>query len=123
MTAHRCWSRPEQCPVCAKQEEIEARALDALVENLVDDLDGPLRQAGGLCWEHLGLALQRCGDPATQARLVEVQSAVWNGLVGHLGEFIRKRDYRFQHEPITDDEADSIGQAIAALTGQYPPVD
>lgn len=112
-----------ECPVCAKQTEIEARALDALVENLVDDLDGPLRQAGGLCWEHLGLALQRCGDAATQARLVEVQSAVWNGLVGHLGEFIRKRDYRFQHEPITDDEADSIGQAIAALTGQYPPVD
>lgn len=112
-----------QCPVCAKQAEIEERALDALVENLVDDLDGPLRSAGGLCWDHLSKALQRCRDVSAQAALVEVQSAVWNGLVGHLGEFIRKRDYRFHHETISDEEASSIGQAIAALTGHYPPVD
>ena len=112
-----------QCPVCAKQAEIEARALDALVENLVDDLDGPLREAGGLCWEHLGLALQRCRDEPTQAALIELQSAAWSELVEHLGEFIRKRDYRFQHEQVTEAEAASIGQSIEALTGQYPPVD
>ncbi|MEZ4769996.1 MAG: DUF6062 family protein [Caldilineales bacterium] len=111
-----------QCPVCAKQVEIEGRALDALVENLVDDLDEPLRRSGGLCWEHLGLALQRCHDAPTQATLVELQSAAWGELVDHLAEFIRKRDYRFQHEQITDAEAASIGQSIAALTGQYPPV-
>ncbi len=111
------------CPVCAKQAEIEARALDALVENLVNDLDGPLRKAGGLCWQHLELALQRCADASDQAALVELQSAAWSELVDHLGEFIRKRDYRFQHEPISDAEAASIGQSIEALTGRYPPVD
>lgn len=111
-----------QCPVCAKQTEIEARALDALVENLVNDLDEPLRKAGGLCWQHLNRALQRCADASTQSALVELQSAAWSELVDHLGEFIRKRDYRFQHEPISDAEAVAIGQSIEALTGHYPPV-
>lgn len=112
-----------RCPVCAKQDEIEARALDALVENLVGDLDGQLHDTGGLCWEHLSLALGRCQDAAAQAALVEAQAATWSQLVGHLAEFIRKRDYRYQHEGITDEEAASIERAIAALTGQYPPID
>lgn len=113
---------PGRCPVCVKQEEIEARALDALVENLVDDLDRPVRAAGGLCWGHLELALPRCRDSSTQAALVRLHQEAWQELTGHLAEFIRKRDYRFRDEPITDEEGASIGRAIAALTGQYPLV-
>ena len=39
-----------------------------------------------------------------------------------MGEFIRKRDYRFSGETITDDETAAMEKAIKVLTGVYPPV-
>jgi hypothetical protein len=108
------------CPVCADQADIEQRSLRSLVEHLGNDLEVPLEQAGGLCWPHLELALRTSRDSGVRASLVAVHSRIWQQLIDDMGEFIRKRDYRFSHETITEVETRAVERAIAVLTGEYP---
>lgn len=108
------------CPVCALVAESERRSLQTLLKHLVPDFEVGLQMAGGLCWSHLGQALQMSGDEATFAALVQVHGEIWAQLVTDLGEFIRKRDYRFQHEALTEAETISIRRAIDVLTGEPP---
>lgn len=110
------------CPVCKNQAELEARSLRELLEHLIGDFDGPLRAAGGLCWPHLELAMRSASDPARHAALVQLHGEVWQVLVDQMGEFIRKRDYRFSGETISDEETVAVEKAITVLTGAYPVV-
>ena len=110
------------CPVCRNQAELEARSLRELMEHLVGDLDQPLKAAGGLCWPHLDQAMRAASDPRLHSTLVSLHSDVWQGLIDQMGEFIRKRDYRFSGETITDEETAATEKAIKVLTGVYPPV-
>lgn len=107
------------CPVCTHRWEMERRSLEVLVEHLVDDLEIPLEEAGGLCWDHLDRALSICRDQAFPT-LAALQVRVWEETIADLGEFIRKRDYRFSHEPLSDAETVSMVRTIAILTGEYP---
>lgn len=108
------------CPVCDHQQTHERRSVEALVAHVPGELEEPLRQAGGLCWNHLDQALSRCQDPESHAALVTLHESCWEEVIAHLGEFIRKRDYRFSHEPITAAEAEGIQKAMTILTGEYP---
>ena len=60
--------------------------------------------------------------PRVHGSLVKLHSDVWQGLIDQMGEFIRKRDYRFSGETITDEETAAMETAIKVLTGMYPPV-
>lgn len=106
------------CPVCTHQAEIEARALRELLENLVGDLEAPLRVAGGLCWPHLELAMATARSPQQQAALASLHNAAWQELIDLMSEFIRKRDYRFSGEAISDEESAALERAIRVLTGE-----
>ena len=108
------------CPACVQQAAGEKRALQVLLEHLQQDLDEPLRKAGGLCLPHLQDALQECRQPEVAAALIELQQAAWQDLGAHLSEFIRKNDHRFQGEKITEGERAAVDRAVAALTGEYP---
>ncbi len=106
------------CPVCVHQAEVEKRAVEELMKHLVEEFGEGLRSAGGLCWPHLQMALRVHGNARARATLLEIQESVWAELLGHLDEFIRKRDYRFRHETISEEEAAAIRRAMAALTGE-----
>lgn len=108
----------EACPACSQQAQVEQRALQTLVEKLVDDLAEPLQTAGGLCLPHLEQALRTSQQPATRTLLLQLHQTLWEQLVGHLSEFIRKQDHRFRREPITDDERAAVERSIAVLTGE-----
>ncbi len=108
------------CPACVQQAAGEKRALHVLLEHLQQDLDEPLRSAGGLCLPHLQDALEECRQPEIAAALIQIQQAVWQDLGTHLSEFIRKNDHRFQGEKITEGERAAVDRAVAALTGEYP---
>ncbi|MEA3336979.1 MAG: DUF6062 family protein [Chloroflexota bacterium] len=110
------------CPVCDHMRKLEKRSLEELLAHLPGDLDEPLQAAGGLCWDHLAWAMSMPMDAQTATALVELHSEEWKETIGNLGEFIRKRDYRFSHEPISDQEGESIRRAIAILTGEYPEI-
>jgi hypothetical protein len=110
----------EPCPICVNQAEIETRSLSELLENLLGDLETPLRAVGGLCWPHLSQAMRAASDPLVHAALVSLHDAAWQELVDLMGEFIRKRDYRFSDETITEEETAALERSIAVLTGVYP---
>ncbi|MEI2689331.1 MAG: DUF6062 family protein [Anaerolineae bacterium] len=112
----------EPCPVCANQTKLEERSLQELLEHLVGDLERPLAAAGGLCWPHLELAMRSASDPAVHRALVNLHDQVWQGLVDQMGEFIRKRDYRYSQETISDEETAAVERSIETLTGAYPRV-
>lgn len=112
----------DPCLICANQAELEARSLRELLEHLVDDLDAPLRAAGGLCWPHLDQAMRSASDPRVHSRLVSLHSSIWQELIDQMGEFIRKRDYRYSQETINDDETAAVERSIEVLTGTYPRV-
>ncbi|RME43278.1 MAG: hypothetical protein D6791_15840 [Chloroflexi bacterium] len=106
-----------ECPVCRHEAEVEARATLELLKHL-GKLDTALREAGGLCWHHLELALNHCYDASTFELLVAVQQVAWETLMGQLDEYIRKSDYRFRHEPLTQSEKIAAERGVAALSGE-----
>jgi hypothetical protein len=110
----------QPCPPCIIQEEAEERALQALLAHFLEDLDEPLQAAGGLCWPHLQEALRLCRQPPVHAALIDLHRRLWQDLIAHLGEFIRKNDHRFHAEEIDDEERAAIERSILLLTGEYP---
>lgn len=112
----------DPCPVCVNQAKLEARSLEELLEHLVEDLDTPLRAAGGLCWPHLEQAMRSASQASVHSALVTLHDQVWQGLIDQMGEFIRKRDYRYSQETISDAETAAVERSIEVLTGLYPRV-
>ncbi|MDR5694821.1 MAG: DUF6062 family protein [Armatimonadota bacterium] len=109
------------CPACEVARSTEETALAALLERLNDlEVQERLSTTSWLCLPHfqMGVAIAR---EATQIRrLAQIQVEVLQNIVGSLGEFIRKHDYRFSHEPITEEEATSWAQAIQMVVGRDP---
>jgi len=94
----------EPCPACAAANQAEGRAISCLLEVLTDPLTNEewrdrLEKGGAFCWRHLLVLLERCEESTTTATIVQVQIAKWKLLETELEEYLRKRDYRFQHEP------------------------
>ncbi|RIK45148.1 MAG: hypothetical protein DCC55_00405 [Chloroflexi bacterium] len=108
----------EACPACVQQAQVERRALQTLVEHLVDDLAEPLCLAGGLCLPHLEQALRVSPQLATRTLLLQLHQTLWEQLTGHLSEFIRKQDHRFRNEKISDEERAAVERSIAVMTGE-----
>lgn len=106
------------CPACAQAETMEDIYLSTLVEQLLgeDGLLAAYQASDGLCLPHFRRTLARVRDEAVFEALVSAQRAIWERLVGHLSEIIRKSDYRFQHEP-RGEEVGGVKRAIAALSG------
>ena len=107
-----------QCLACAQEEKMEDIYLSTLLETLVgkDGLLAAYRASDGLCLPHFCQALARLRDKATFEALLEAQRAIWLQLLAHLGESIRKSDYRFRDEP-RGEESGAWLRALAALVG------
>ncbi len=108
------------CPACEQAEAAEGRAIEDLIRFLVNDLDQPLAQAGGLCLNHIQLALSGCTDKETFTALIRLHEPIWQEQIALADEFIRKHDYRFRHEGITEQEGASVPRSIDIITGERP---
>jgi hypothetical protein len=110
------------CPACVEADKMESIYLNALVENLMGD-DGLLadyQASDGLCLPHFRQALTRVRDEQVYDALMNAQQALWERLVGHLSEIIRKSDYRFKDEP-RGEESGAWLRATSAISGNRPP--
>jgi hypothetical protein len=109
------------CPACAQVEKMESIYLHTLVEHLLGegDLIAAYAASDGLCLPHFRQALSRVRDEAVFEALVDAQRSIWERLVGHLAEIIRKSDDRFRHEPHGEELGGAL-RAIAALSGPRP---
>ena len=114
--------KPEMapCPACLQAEAAETRAIKDMLEYLVDDLDQSLTKAGGLCLNHLQQALLTCKNQEVYATLLRLHELIWQEQIELLDEFIRKHDYRFRHEGISEAEGAAVERSINILTGDRP---
>ncbi len=111
------------CPACERRAQMEGLAITALVEALAQNdprLLEKLTQSGGLCLPHLRQALDKAASQTAFDHLVNLTSAKMEALIVELDEFIRKNDYRFQHEGFNE-EADSWLRAIRLVAGNERP--
>jgi hypothetical protein len=111
-----------RCPVCVQAETMEDIYLNTLVENLLgeDGLLAAYQASDGLCLPHFRQVLTRVRDEAVFDAVVKAQRAIWERLVGHLSEVIRKSDYRFKDEPRGEEVGGTL-RAITAVSGNRPP--
>lgn len=110
------------CPACRCQDEAEDRYLGALLASLVDpQVVEALHRADGLCLVHTLRALRQGGSVASTLR-EQTQRSV-KRLLGQLDEVIRKEDYRFRHEPRSEDERSAPIRAVAWAAGSEGLVD
>jgi hypothetical protein len=106
-----------KCLACEKQNEIETRLINALIEALAEDaFRARLRASAGLCRPHFAQACEAASRAETIHVLVEIQIAVNARLLAELDEFIRKNDYRFIGEGFGA-EGDAWIRAIERLAG------
>jgi hypothetical protein len=106
------------CPTCAVGEGAARRFGEVLLRELADaDVRARLIACGGLCLPHLRLVLTLPQAGRGYGALVEAQREAWRGLMAELDEFIRKNDYRFVGEKMTEAEATSWTRALDAVVG------
>jgi hypothetical protein len=90
-----------ECPACAYRESLEAVYTEVWLDHILEPafLDS-VRAADPLCLPHLRQAILQAPDAERFGKLRQVQLEHWETLIDELGEFVRKNDYRFQHEPV-----------------------
>jgi len=108
------------CPACRMQTEAEERYLSALLATLAVEPEA-LDMSEGVCLRHTRAAL-RSGRPGAE-RIAQQTRTVMERLLAQLDEVIRKEDYRFRHEPRTEDERTANARAISAVAGADGLVD
>lgn len=107
-----------ECPACVHQATTETHLLRNLLEHLDEpDFADAFSRSAGLCLPHLRQALDQPGSATPKAVLLHHQRAIWSRLHEHLDEFMRKHDYRFTAEEMSEDEGTSPRRAIEQMAG------
>ncbi len=121
-TAANRLAATKPCPACRLEEDAIRRAIKTLLKHLGDpSIAESYVATGGLCLPHFTEALLHASSSAS-AKLTEWQVTVYRGLRDELDELIRKHDYRFQGETITEREATAWTRAVATVVGEDEPL-
>ncbi len=112
-------SPQSECPICIAQHAAGIRYLQTLVALFTGEnsLAEDYRHSDGLCLPHFRQALDFVSDAETFNALADAQLHIWQQLTDQLDEFIRKNDYRFQHEEMGR-ESDAWQRALIAISGK-----
>lgn len=106
------------CPACVNVADLKKHLIKSFTQNL-KQLEAPYRQSAGLCLPHFKELLAETDSPQTAQTLLQAQMHIWERLDAELTEFIRKNDYRFQHEGFGA-EKDAWIRGVEALAGTLP---
>ena len=107
------------CPACVRKKEMGDMAITAVVDTLAEQderMIAALKKSDGLCFPHLRQSLDTAPNQFTFDTLVQTHQEKLAALIAELDEFIRKNDYRFQHEGFGD-ESDSWRRAMNMMIG------
>ncbi len=115
----RSYAAPDQaiCSACLHEQDSELRAIEELLKHWDESWETLLENAGGLCFNHLMQAL-KLASKSTGQTLKAMHERLWRETIAQLDEFIRKQDYRFRSEEISEAEGVASRRTIAILTGQ-----
>jgi hypothetical protein len=107
-----------ECPACAYRDSLEAVYIEVWLDHLVEaEFYEAVKSADPLCLPHLRQSIRQVSGAERFERLRRVQLAHWESLIAELSEFVRKNDYRFQHEPVGR-EGSAWLRAVDAVSGQ-----
>ena len=107
-----------QCPACEEQQVSERRYLTGLIAHLDEDaVREVFISSRGLCLVHLPVAVELAEGEKLRT-LLNVHRKTWSELRGHMNEIVRKADYRFTSERITDGEKDALLDVINRMAGK-----
>ena len=107
----------DSCMVCLFEQDHRRMAMEDLIKHWDQTWAALLQDAGGLCVQHLSQTLLVAPNPM-QKELRQMHESLWQAHIAHLDEFIRKQDYRFQDEIISEEEGLASRRTIAILTGE-----
>jgi uncharacterized protein DUF6062 len=108
------------CPACHVADEATARYLSALVQHVADpEVRAAIERSSFLCLPDAVRALEISRSPDQIRTILEITAAKLSRLHEDLAELIRKRDYRFAHEP-KGEEQTSWFRAVGQLVGWRP---
>jgi len=106
------------CPACSLEQDALRRAVKTLLKHIGDpEVAESYVAAGGLCLPHFTETLAHASGTASRS-LSDWQAAAFRRLRDALDELIRKHDYRFSGEAITEQEAVAWTRAVAAAVGE-----
>jgi len=107
-----------ECPACTHRDSLEAVYIEVWLDHLLEPAFlKSVQAADPLCLPHLRQAILQAPDAEHFETLRRVQIAHWESLIGELGEFVRKNDYRFQHE-LVGKEGTAWLRAVDAVSGK-----
>ena len=107
------------CRVCETGNRSVSASLDTFANKIEwDEFRDWYRASDGLCLPHLNAVLERIAEPALRRFVVEVAVEKLEENAAALREYLRKRDYRFKHEPLTAAERDSWRRAVEQFVGK-----
>jgi len=110
--------KAQACPACLHVGKFESYHLKELADSIEEEeFLQAYRASQGICLPHFFLLQESCSNYPNFPLLLELQLAKSQSLRGTLEEFIRKQDYRFQHE-ITSEEAKAWRVAMEFLAGK-----
>jgi hypothetical protein len=111
------------CPACQSADRVADNYLRILGRHGPESPPAvALHHPGrGLCFPHLAMGLARARSEQEAERLLEIFAQGTDELRRELREFIRKKDYRFQHEGLTTGEASAWKRAVYRMVGEPLP--
>lgn len=106
------------CLACDIGEGTVQRFTGLLLQDLHDaNVQELLVSCGGLCLPHLRGALSHRIKSSAADILIDLHRQAWQHIMGELEEFIRKNDYRFQDEKLTEAEGSSWSRVLDMIVG------
>jgi len=109
--------RKAPCPICVTVGSLEKADLHMVLDSISEEeFLKKFKNSFGLCRPHLHLTLSLWEDHPNLPLLIEVHLEKFRNLLGELGEYIRKFDYRYAHEP-KGPESDSWIRAVRLFVG------
>ena len=109
----------QECRLCRHTRETEETHLRWLLMNCDDEAFRAAYQASaGLCLPHLRKAMIMDEDGEATLFLAQTAQEKLGVLLGDLGEYLRKFNYQYSHEPKTAAEKASWRRMVAFLVGE-----
>ena len=112
-----------RCPACESADRVADNYLRILAKCAPESppLVAVSQPGHGLCFPHLAVGLTRVRSEEQAEKLLGIFEHGTEELRGELREFIRKQDYRFRREGLTDREASAWKRAVYRLVGEPAP--
>lgn len=112
-------SETSGCRICQLAEETEQHTLTTCRDYFDDrQFCDALQKADAFCARHFALLLELLPKGESRERLWQWEQEKLAALRHQLAEFIRKVDYRFHHEEVTEKEANAWQRAMEWFVGK-----